>query len=121
MKELNSKRFIFLLSIPFLACVTIYFTNNILDYYKVSEIGKDCLIKLILIIFITIKIILITYDITNLKELNLYCPYWVLAIIFPIYLFLRQYRNNLGLGYFAYYWILNFITPKFLSYLINII
>lgn len=121
MNELNNKRFVFTLCIPFLACLTIYFAEIMLKIYAPNSLEKDGIVKLILIIFITLKILLISYDMTNLKEHDAYCPHWIWAILFPIYLFMRQHKNKLGLGYFAFYWILTFIMPKVLDYVLIVI
>lgn len=121
MKELNNKRFVFTLCIPFLTCVFIYLAEIMSPVYGLTDSEKESTIKLILIAFITLKVLLISYDMTNLRKHDAYCPHWIWAVLYPIYLFMRQHKNKLGLGYFAFYWILTLIVPKILDYILRII
>lgn len=114
-REYNNTYFIFLVFLSLFgvvfntAWVLIKLASN--DWYiDITEANFiDAASIIVLIVF---SVILFINDRKILKDIEAYCPSWGWYFIFPVYVYLRQKKNNLGLKYFWIYMISTFIVTK---------
>lgn len=72
-----------------------------------------------IIVLIVFSVMLFINDRKILKDIGAYCPPWGWYFIFPVYVYLRQKKNNLGLKYFWIYMISTFIVTKLAQSLVT--
>ncbi|MEQ0075154.1 hypothetical protein ABLV31_17845 [Klebsiella sp. CN_Kp118] len=114
-REYNNTYFIFLVFLSLFgvvfntAWVLIKLASN--DWYiDITEANFiDAASIIVLIVF---SVMLFINDRKILKDIGAYCPSWGWYFIIPVYVYLRQKKNNLGLKYFWIYMISTFIVTK---------
>ena len=110
-KSLNDLNFKILIFMPLLITaidiiVAVFIIKNNIEIEAPESI--------IMLIRIILYVIIFKRDLSLLKQKIAFVPPWGWFFIMPVYIFLRQKRNSLSLGYFGLY-IINIIIGLFIS------
>ncbi|WP_407476349.1 hypothetical protein [Acinetobacter baumannii] len=110
-KSLNDLNFKILIFMPLLITAIDIIVSVFIIKNNIEIEAPESIIMLIRII---LYVIIFKRDLSLLKEKIAFVPPWGWFFIMPVYIFLRQKRNNLSLGYFGLY-IINIIIGLFIS------
>ena len=114
-KYLNDSNFKLLVFLPLIYVIlnfTLAFVYFSMNYGDINRNTVESIDSLSLVAAVIFSIVMFRRDLSFFRENNAYCPSWGWYFIFPVYVYLRQKKNNLGLKYFWIYMISTFIVTK---------